>query len=187
MKTAILLSLLMVLAIGCRSVDEPNPDNTNKVLMLKIDYTTNTFEGGKELLFSKDTNVFSIKTEYTPPGDFGSIKIIYSELNETIFNGTIIWMGTGKITYPENIIPADSFSIVMTDDFVTPSAGFENIFNPGNQIFDYTPVWISVQGLVKVRQYLRSNPNATVKIFLYTPSVGVGNPLDWDWIIFLKN
>ena len=51
----------------------------------------------------------------------------------------------------------------------------------------YNEVWTSVQSLVKVRQYLYSNPNASVKLFLYTPSVGIGNPAEWDWIIFMKN
>jgi len=46
---------------------------------------------------------------------------------------------------------------------------------------------MSVQSLVKVREYLSKNPKTPVKLFLYTPSVGAGNPEDWDWIIFLKN
>jgi hypothetical protein len=46
---------------------------------------------------------------------------------------------------------------------------------------------MKVQNLVKVRQFLQSNPNQIVKLFLYTPSVGMGDPLEWDYFIFLKN
>lgn len=185
MKSIIVILFLIVATIGCENVIEPI--SGNKVLILKVDYTTNAFEGGTEIEFTKKTQTFTITNEYDPPADFGSVKLIYSELNETLFYGTIIWMGKGVISYPKGFAPADQFKSVATDDYVMPSKGFENVFNPYKQTYDYTPVWSSVQALVKVRQYLRSNPNATVKLFLYTPSVGVGNPADWDWIIYLKN
>lgn len=91
------------------------------------------------------------------------------------------------MNFPSNLKPATQFDVVLTQDFVLPSAGFEDVFNPGNHTYDYEEVWQSVQNLVKVRAYLKSNPNSSVKLFLYTPSVGVGNPADWDWIIFIKN
>jgi hypothetical protein len=91
------------------------------------------------------------------------------------------------MNYPQNLLNANQFDRVMTTDYVIPSAGFENVFNPDNSPYNYNTIWTSVQSLVKVRQYLISNPNATVKIFLYTPSVGIGNPEEWDWFIFMKN
>jgi hypothetical protein len=41
--------------------------------------------------------------------------------------------------------------------------------------------------ILKVRQYLISNPTGVVHLYLYTPSVGFGNPADWKWIILMKN
>ena len=87
--------------------------------------------------------------------------------------------------FPQSLLDADQFQRVITDDYVLPN-GFENIFNQGNQAFDYERVWGVVQSLAKAREYLRSNPEQTVKMFLYTPSVGMGNPKDWYWIIYLK-
>jgi hypothetical protein len=52
---------------------------------------------------------------------------------------------------------------------------------------NYLPIWLSIQNKIKVREYLASNPNATVKLFLFSTRVGLGNPVEWDWIIFLKN
>ncbi len=155
--------------------------------MLKVDYLTNTFEGGKELGFSNTTASFTISNQYLPPSDFGSLKLKYQELNETLFEGTIIWMGLGQIYFPQNILAANQFTSVTTTDIVYPANGFQNVFNPSNQVYDYTNAWLSVQRLVKVREYLKSNPAGSVKIFLYTPSVGIGNPAEWDWIIFMKN
>ncbi|MFA6200013.1 MAG: hypothetical protein WC679_06385 [Bacteroidales bacterium] len=176
------------LSICLFSACEEKEDSRNsKLLMLKVDYLTNNFEGGKETIFSEQTSTFTITTQYDSPGDFGNIRLTYQELNEIIFDGSIIWMGRGEMSIPQNILSANQFNRVSTDDFVYPSGGFENVFNPSEEDYDYSQIWISVQGLVKVREYLNSNPSASVKIFLYTPSVGVGDPADWDWIIFIKN
>jgi len=185
MKILIVILFLLVASMGCEHSTEPIIGN--KVLLLKVDFKTNTFEGGTELSFANQTETFTITSIYNPPGDFGDIRLKYSELDETLFFGTIIWMGKGKMLYPKSILPADKFESVVTDDYITPKAGFENVFNPYNGTYDYNQVWSSVQALVKVRQYLRSNPDASVKLFLYTPSQGMGNPADWDWIIFLKS
>ncbi len=85
-----------------------------------------------------------------------------------------------------SIIYTKDFDAVLTDDYVFPLNGFLNVFNPNNEEYDYQRVWSAVQSLVKVRQYLKENPTQEVKLFLYSPSVGVGDPLDWDWFIYLQ-
>lgn len=185
-KTFIALSLVVLICHSCSNNDDFTiTDNSNKVLLLKVDYETNTFEGGKEFEFNTPANGMTLTTEYLTPADFGSIKLSYQEISETIFMGTIEWNGLGQMNYPSTLLLANQFESVSTTDVVYP-IGFENVFNPNNTTYEYNSVWIAVQKLVKVRQYLISNPNATVKIFLYTPSVGYGNPADWDWIIFMK-
>lgn len=180
-----LILLIIILSFSsCKNIDE---SGVSKVLVLKVDYLTNKFEGGTELTFTKSSPNFNIQPIYISPGDFGNISMIYQDINELLFDGSIVWMGKGYIKYPRNFIPANRFEIVLTSDYVIPKNGFENVFNPNNTNYDYSPIWSSVQSLVKVREYLRSNPNSTAKLFLYTPSVGAGNPEDWDWIIFLKN
>ncbi|MCL2650574.1 MAG: hypothetical protein FWD60_06045 [Candidatus Azobacteroides sp.] len=158
------------------------------VLMLKVDFLTNTFEGGYEYSFDNAPNSFTITTDYLSPGDFGYIKLFYSEINEMLFYGTIVWMGCGKIYFPTDLLSANNFDRVLTDDYVFPANGFENLF-PESSFYPetgYEPIWSSVQSLVKVREYLHANPQQKVQLFLYTPSVGVGDPADWDWILFLK-
>lgn len=185
MKTSIILLSLITLLFSCNS-DITDKTLTTEVLMLKVDYTTHAFEGGTEFNFLKMADNFTIINEYVEPSDFGSIKLIYKELNETLFDGTIHWMGLGKMTFPERLKPAKDFELVGTKDIVYPKNGFENVFNPNNQKYEYDKVWLSVQRLAKVREYLYANPDQKVKLFLYTPSIGVGDPLDWDWIVYLK-
>lgn len=184
----IILACFALMLFSCSKEKMETPDNLgpNKVLILKVDYNTNVFEEGKELLFPNNP-AFTVSKHYVTPSDFGSIKFTYEEVNLPLFDGSIEWMGLGSITYPTNFSPASDFSAVLTADYVTPAAGFENLHNLNNTIIDYQPIWSAVQNLVKVRQYLVSNPSATVKIFLYTPSVGIGNPADWDWILIVKN
>ena len=182
------ISALVFTLFSCKKVETVTPlPTTDQVLILKVDYTTNTFEGAKELTFATNTADMTIKVEYEHPIDFGGIILYYKELNEILFSGSIVWLGTGGIGFPQNFVAADQFFKVNTTDFVTPVSGFENVFNPDNKTYDYTPIWSSIQNLAKVRAYLKSNPKATVKLFLYTPSVGVGNPAEWDWIVMMKN
>lgn len=180
----------LFLFISCSSVDNFSNDSiaSNKVLLLKVDYLTHTFECGKETTFSTLTPSFTISTLYEEPMDFGNITLKYQELNEILFSGDIVWNGNGHILFPENInmYSANYFETVNTNDIVYP-IGIENIFNPYNQNYNYSPIWLAIQNLTKVREYLLSNPNTTVKLFLYTPSIGIGNPANYDWIIILKN
>lgn len=201
MKKIISLLSLFILLTSCSTdllnqangTDLANQSGNNKVLLLKVDYTTNTFEGGKELTFDSNTTTFSTNYQYVTPADFGSIKIFYTELNSLLFYGDIIWMGTGEIHFPTNFQPASSFEYALTADYYNEPV-YENIFDPNVYpaniplpLYDYSVIWTQIQGLVKVREYRNANPSATLKLFLYQPSVGIGDPATWKWIIILKN
>jgi hypothetical protein len=202
MKTIFKLILILILfpLISCTNENLKDDktaknieSNDNKILILKVDYTTNIFEGGKELSFDVNTTTFTTNNEYVPPGDFGSIKIFYTELNTLLFYGDIIWMGNGNIHYPTDFLPASSFPYSLTTE-VNPEPVYENIFDPNvypaNSImppYNYSLICGDILSLVKVKQYRNSNPNAPVKLFLYQPSVGIGDPATWKWIIMFKN
>lgn len=75
---------------GCGSNEislsiEDDKEALNQVLLLQVDYITKEFEGGKKFRFTKKTNEFAIANEYIAHNDFGSVKLIYKELNEPIF------------------------------------------------------------------------------------------------------
>ena len=134
---------------------------------------------------------FTISSTYQAPGDFGSFQLYYYELNETIFDGTIIWMGTGKMSYPTEIDLPNTFS-TTSDNLPLPTVSmFENVmydeFAYYPDTIEYSNIWSSINNLEIVSNYRNSNPNGKINLFLYTPSVGVGNPADWDWYIYIKN
>ncbi|MDR2057624.1 MAG: T9SS type A sorting domain-containing protein [Dysgonamonadaceae bacterium] len=181
----LLAGLIFFSASGAEIKPEASPVNAPEVLLLKVDYTTNQFEGGHKPEFMQLPETFTLRTEYEEPGDFGWIKVYFSELDELLFHGDIVWGGCGDIIYPATWLNADEFEYVLTEDYIIPSNGFENIFNPEEKDYDYTLPWSVVQGIVDVRQMLAANPRQRVKLFLYTPSVGAGDPADWKWIIFL--
>lgn len=174
---------------GCND-DDNNCDidnSTNKVLMLKVDYNTFNIEGVKELVFSQQTDSFTIVKEYLSPGDFGYIRLIYKELNQQLFYGTIWWDGLGELIYPVSFESPDEYGSVSTDDAIFPIYGFNCPFQNSFAYLDFFNIWLNVQHLEIVRQYLHTNPNQKVQIFAYTPSVGGGDPSEWDYFVILKN
>jgi hypothetical protein len=187
--------IIFFLAVGlffsCDNDSELSIQNeTNKVILLKVDFQTNEFEGGKELEFSASGS-FTISSTYTPPGDFGDIQLYYSELNEKIFDGTIIWSGTGETLYPEEIDLPENFVTINENLEVPESSMFEEViydeFAYYPEDIDYSSIWNSISNLELVKNYRSTNPQGKINLFLYTPSIGVGNPADWDWYIYIKN
>ena len=191
MKKALFIFFIFVSLFSSCSEETTPVNNTtnepNKVLLLKVDYLTNTFQGGKETTYTENSNTFTISHQSVPAADFGNIKLKYNEINQILFDGDIIWMGLGQIHYPQNMLAANQFGAVLTADVVFPTTNFNPILSQPNLGNNYNQVWMAVQNLVKVRQYLISNPTGVVYLYLYTPSVGVGNPADWKWIILMKN
>ena len=187
----IIFILFAFLIFSCDNDNEPEIQNEeNKVILLKVDILTNEFEGGKELEFSSSEN-FTISSTYNPPRDFGDIQLYYSELNENIFDGTIIWSGLGARSYPEGIDLPENFATIDENLDLPESSSFVTVmydefaYYPEN--IDYSGIWNSINDLEIVKKYRNSNPQGKINLFLYTPSVGVGNPADWDWYIYVKN
>lgn len=197
MKNKLLLMGLCLSLMACSDdnsdpVDE-NPQSANKVVLLKVDATNFAFEGGKELTF-EEASTFTISHEYILPGDFGSIKLKYDELDATIFDGDIHWMGLGEMNYPEAIDPVSSFesiatAVPMPDESLRELVLYDEFMPVEDWPYaaNYSALWDAVDNLQIVKEYREANPGAKVHFFLYTPSVGVGNPADWDWFVILKN
>lgn len=181
---------------GCDDTDcNHNNNNTynyqrdpiNKVLMLKIDRPTNRLEGAIEFIYNHQTESFNIDIINNTLENFKTVRLVYRELNETLFNGTIVPNGLGNMTFPEQLNPAAQFDTVTTDDVVYPISGFDHIPIEYTLQHTYYNLWLVVQKYVKVRQYLQSNPNQKVKIFLYVPYEGPWDYTKTDWYIFIKN
>ena len=181
-KLIVLLIIFMV--ISCSK----DNDETNKILLLQVDYTTNIFECGKELIITgqvSDSDTIPIYIDYKAPCDFGNISFYNQPTNELIFDGSIIWMGTGQINYPENFQSSDKFAELESSIEQPDSSEFQIIYyDLYNQQIDYALIWNSINKLEIVVDYLKSNKK--IGLFLYTPSVGVGDLNEWDWFVIMN-
>lgn len=162
--------------------------NKAKMLVLKVDHETYKFEGAHEYLFhraSQNTDTIPISMYYNPPGDFGSVEMFYQPTGETFFAGTIIWMGLGKISTPHKFNPASAYSKSGIKVPVPGSNKIQQINHPreAKQPLDVAKVWSGIEDLDVVKYYM--NKGAHVGIYKYTPSVGIGDPNDWDYMVFL--
>ena len=102
-------------------------------------------------------------------------------------------MGLGEMSYPETIDSAESF-VTLDEALEMPElADFYEVVpgesEEGLQSMDpdHQAIWAAIDNLEAVKNYRESNPEAKISLFLYTPSVGIGNPEEWDWFVILKN
>lgn len=186
----ILFGILSI--ISCNNDDDRqiNPMDQNRVLLLKIDFEANTFEEGREFVFSTNKD-FDISSEYVSPGDFGSIDLLYKGTQQKLFSGTIVWSGLGKIDFPEKFIQPEDFNrlnepLPMPDVSEFKKVMYdEHAFYPEN--IEYQKIWESIADLKLVKEYRRNNPETKINILLYTPAVGIMDPAEADWIMVIKN
>ncbi len=168
---------------------------TSSVLLLKIDYLTNTFEGGAEIKLSRpvsNTDILPVIVDYKSPGDFGYIKLYYEPSDEMIFNGDIIWMGEGELKYPKTFKYADQFDRIITCAAIMPFS--TNKVQPINmrvlpsmypqELEDFMPIYNDIRNLKILEEYKSENK---IGLLLYTPCVGIGDLAHWDWyMMFFK-
>ncbi len=186
MKKAFLLLLSIFILSSCSKGDKDNiTEDYNSIVILKVDYMTNKFEGGYEQQINSeitDADTIPITIKYKAPGDFGNISLYYKPTNDLLFDGSIIWNGTGTINYPKTFIPASNYSLLESPITKPADSEFKCIF--GTPPTNYSSIWNSISSLMIVSNCLDSKKK--IDLFLYTPSVGAGNPNDWDWIIIMN-
>lgn len=191
------LLLLAVMATGCdettmsagstRWIIRPG---TMSLAILVSDYSSGTFERGTIDYYPAcdgcDDDTLPVTIRYNPPGDFGDITFEYSATGDTLFHGTIIWMGTGGMEYPREFIPADEFESLPDTPPAPLSIEYFNIapaFEEETFKQQATLAWNRVRNLDIVNEFAQGEYR--VGIYLYAPAVGLFNPEAAKWIIFL--
>lgn len=154
-------------------------------LVLKLDYKTLTFEGGKELKLKgplESSANLNIESFYNPPSDYGDIAFKFMPLEQTLFSGTIIWMGGGYINYP-NFEPANNFSRLAAA-LPLPNRTIKNLHTGYIADRDFSKVWASINKIEKVKDYL--NETKDIGLYVYTPTVGKTDTSVAKWIIIMQ-
>ena len=188
MKTKFVLLLFGLIAITSFTSCEKKEEDTCRIILLKVDYMSYTFEGGHEQTLSEkltSVDTIPISIDFKPPGDFGNISLYYNPTGELIFDGSIVWMGTGKIKYPKTF--RDPYKYIRLNDSINlpDTSKIQNIdkYIHGIQL-DYPRIWDSIDDLLVISEYLKSHKK--IFFFLYQPSVGVGDPNTWDWFVIMN-
>jgi hypothetical protein len=155
---------------------------------LQIDYNTHQFDGGKELFFTSNdhsVDTIPILMSLQGSGDFTDMNFTHVPSNTSIFDGLIVWEGCGSRSYPVEMDPSSQYN--TTSPYIKPSNNQIKLFYPtASQLagisIPYNQIWYSVSHLSKVKYYMDND--AKIGLFLYTASVGVGDPATWDWYLF---
>ncbi|WP_207426377.1 hypothetical protein [Pedobacter sp. SYSU D00535] len=189
MRAIAFFSGLLLALSGCTentALPEDVDSGANQILLLQIDFTTQEFEGGLVQNVSAPNNSsdsIPVKVVYQPPGDFGNLAMYYKPSDKLLFDGGVFWMGKGTLKFPNNLNSASEFAEQEATVPLPDPSRFQILHYEPQQPINYELVWSSVKKLKVTSEYLAAGKK--VGLFLYTPSVGLGDPKDWDWYIML--
>lgn len=182
-----------VMASGCNK----NDTELSQLLLLKINYTTSEFEGGKLYGFNTiPADTIPLEIEYVEPGDFGYIKITHKPDFEVIFEGEIIWRGVGEIQIPEKFIDPADFPKADYEIEAPSPENFEYFFlkKPLSGTFfdgqvvkiklekDFDKIWGELADLKIIHEFM--DDNASMGIFLYPASALTQDFAKWLFVFY---
>ena len=195
-----LLLLLLTTIISCDSdSSRPEPENgTEWVLkpdsvnlgLLVLDYQTYALEGANLSYFPPcggcGTDSLPLLVEIETPSDFGSVVFRYAPTGDTVFAGTVIWLGSGEILYPTAFVPADSMKF-HADSVAQPEDPDRYEFFVELQeetvIAKSDSAWQAISSVDLVHTFAESD--FRVGFHLYPPALGIFEPSLAKWIVFL--
>lgn len=187
----ILLILGVVLSLNGYGQDENIiKSGYVNIATLIVDYVTYNFEGGNISYYSCPdcpTDSIPLTIDYDPPLDFGEITFKLSSSNDTVFNATIIWMGTGQIYKPNEFSTQSPF--INTNTAVAKPNDLRFIYYDGDVFTNPSLInranlaWNSIDSLEILKMFADQGFKAA--IYLYPPTLGMFDPNVAKWIIFL--
>jgi hypothetical protein len=170
--------------------DLQETDLQKHILISKVDYLTFRYKGFYALNVTNKLNSgteIPFVSQYQGPGDFGYIKLFYRNTNNLLMDGTIIWAGCGELNFPDNF----RAGLPMDNGLPYPGQNRIAFINDGGHYETVTDerelqyIWQSVSRQKEFQHYY-GNSSKKVAVYLYTPSVGVGNPADAYYLVFTE-
>ena len=182
---------LLLLGFACsepRSVQPPAGVTTSDLIGVQVDFQTGVVEGGAYyanivLPNAPDSLPIGLKS-YTPAGDFGNIQWEWKPSQELLFNGDIVWMGLGTRIVPEFLTAPEDLGWKATAAAAPDSAQQQWLAQKWNENLpiDVATLWSEVLHLPCFHNRREGLP---IAIYLYTPSVGIGDPATWKYWIWI--
>jgi len=170
--------------------DLQETDLQKHILISKVDYLTFRYKGFYALNVSNKLNSgneIPFLSQYQSPGDFGYIKLFYRNTDNMLMDGTIIWSGCGHLNFPDNF----RAGLPMDNGLPYPGQSRIAFINDGGNYMTVTDerelqyIWQSVSRQKEFQHYY-GNSSKKVAVYLYTPSVGVGDPADAYYLVFTE-
>ena len=165
-------------------------DLQKHILISKVDYLTFRYKGFYALNVTDKLNTgneIPFVADYRSPGDFGYIKLYYRNTNNLLMDGTIIWSGCGELNFPESFRAGQRLSNVLPYPGQSRIA-FINEEGHYTTVSDDTElqrIWHTLSRQKEFRHYF-GRTSKKIAVYLYTPSVGVGNPADAYYLVFTE-
>ena len=170
--------------------DLKESDLKKDILICKVDYLTFRYKGFYALNVSGKTNngdLIPITSEYMSPGDFGFIKLYYRNTGNLLLDGTIVWSGCGALSFPESFragLPLqEAISFPGTEHFAR--LGEDGQYVETVNEWEMKHIWQSVSYQKEFQHYF-SNSTKKVAVYLYAPSVGLFNPYEAYYLVFVE-
>jgi hypothetical protein len=158
--------------------------------VLALDYLTYEFEEGALNYYPQcsgcDADSLPFEVTFNSPSDFGDITFEYTETGDTLFFGTIIWLGTGELLQPDNFLPAGRYGELSAAAGEPVRKEYFNIYpqmDPAEFAARADTAWAIVNRLDIAWDFAMEDYRAG--FYMYAPSVGAFNPNAAKWIVFL--
>ena len=131
------------------------------------------------------------------PSDGGYVKLYYRDESNLLMYGTIIWNGCGELIYPNAFVKGGNVDTyvpeyTMKRSLLFPSDRISYIDADGNYVQDVDEsdndlgyIWQTLSAQEEFMSYYEQTAKK-VAVFLYAPSVGVGDPYEWYYMVFVE-
>ena len=167
-------------------------DLQKNILISKVDYLTFRPKGFYAMNVQNPVstgNEIPFVAQYQPPGDFGWFKMFYQNTDNLLAHGSIVWMGCGELTFPESFraghkldsglpYPGQSRIAYINDE------GQYCTVNAAQEVY-LQRIWQTLSKQEEFQHYY-GNSHKKVAVYLYTPSMGIGEPADWYYLVFTE-
>jgi len=170
------------------------------ILIAKVDYMTFEYGGFYSMNVTNkqnEGNEIPFLADYMSPGDFGYIKLYYRDQSNLLMDGSIIWAGCGELNFPETFVKGNSSNTyvpeyTMKRGLSFPSDRISYIDADGSYVQDVDEsdndlgyIWQTLSAQEEFMSYYEQT-SKKVAVYLYQPSVGVGDPYEWYYMVFVE-
>lgn len=176
------------LLFSCGS-DDTGQEESSDLILYKIDYTTQAFEGGITLSLRRIAGGFNseipleVDKEEAGMTNDGAIAITYEPTLDQVFRASLSLSGEPQIFFPA-FVDASSF-LVLDSPIAFPSGRQIQSIDGDHSQVPIAPIWDAVARLGLTEFILTEDTH--LGLFLYQPSEDPAHSANWDWILMLYN